>query len=212
MASGGAKGLIPPVIVRVERQREKVEKLTDYCYRLDGTVVIVIDKSEEPPPVYPRNAFHSEQSRALHQAAVVMGKRPFIWLEPDSIPIQTGWVAALSHEYMKCGKKFLISSDHQRHDLVGGIGVYPPETSWLVPTDYERSSWDLWLIQSVPHLVHRTPLIQHSYCVYNLGGFCKEEHRFPRDSAMLRQEAVIFHRDPNQDLLTNPITSVMPSS
>jgi hypothetical protein len=185
----------------VEHQRGKVKRLTDYCYQLDGTVLIVIEKTEEPPPIFPRNAFHSEQARALHQAAVVMGDFPFIWLEPDSIPIRPYWVQALTDEYWHAGKKFMISSDHKRFDEVGGIGVYPPETSWLVPSDYERSSWDLWLIQSVPHLVHRTPIIQHSYCIYRPDGFCKQEHRFPRDNAMLRAEAVIFHRDPHQDLI-----------
>jgi hypothetical protein len=99
-------------------------------------------------------------------------------------------------------KKFLISSDSQPPHKVGGIGVYPPETSWLVPVHYPKSSWDLWLIECVPHLVARTPLIQHSYCIYGLDGFCKDCHRFPRDQAMLRPEAVIFHRDPYQDLIS----------
>jgi hypothetical protein len=212
MASGSPQGLIPPVLVMVDHQREKAGKLWEYCRELDGTIIIIIEQVGENPPVYPENAFHSGQAQALHQAAEIMGNRPFIWLEPDSIPLKAGWVRALTDEYHRCGKKFMISSDHQRHDLVGGIGVYPAETSWLVPTDYEKSSWDLWLIQCVPHLVYRTPLIQHSYCIYNDAGFCRDTHRFPRDQGMLRKEAVIFHRDPFQDLLTNTTASVMPGS
>ena len=93
----------------------------------------------------------------------------------------------------------------------GGSGL--PARDPLAGADLLRkSSWDLWLIQCVPHLVYRTPLIQHSYCIYNDAGFCREVHRFPRDAAMLRPEAVIFHRDPNQDLLTNASASVMPGS
>ena len=96
----------------------------------------------------------------------------------------------------------MLSSDCQPHDQIGGIGVYCGETSWLVPTDYAKSSWDLWLIECVPHLVARTPLIQHSYCWYGSDGFCKRVHEFPRDNAMLRPESVIFHRDPTQSLIT----------
>ena len=95
-------------------------------------------------------------------------------------------------------KKFLLSSDHQPR-LGWQDRLLPEDTAEIVPVDFEKSGWDLWLIEEVPHLVARTPLIQHSYCHYGSNGFCKHEHRFPRDHAMLRSDALIFHRDPHQD-------------
>ena len=63
-----------------------------------------------------------------------------------------------------------------------------------------KSGWDKWLMEAVPHLVARTELIQHSYGIYNELGQAVE-HRFPRDNKMLRADAVLFHRDPYQDLM-----------
>ena len=112
---------------------------------------------------YPENRFHSLQSYGLHRAAREMGGHAFIWLEADAIPLKPDWVAILSEEYEKCGKKFLISSDsNPPFDRVGGIGCYPKETEWLVPYQFEKSGWDMWLIECVPHLIARTALIQHS--------------------------------------------------
>ena len=197
---------LPIVMAVPEHQTERARALADYCRDLDGTNVRVIVMTREEQelfvPEFPENRFHSLQAQGIHRAAV-WADGPFIWLEADAVPLRPDWARILEGEYERCGKKFLISSDsNPPFDLVGGIGVYPEETEWLVPQHYPKSSWDCWLIEAVPHLVARTPLIQHSYCIYGPDGFCKEEHRFPRDNKMLRKEAVIFHRDPYQDLIS----------
>jgi hypothetical protein len=195
--------LIQPVLVVVESQRVKAEKLREYCWELDSTELILIGADYSRPILYPQNEFHSRQAHALRTAAEYMGGEAFIWLEPDSIPLKAGWVEALNAEYERHPEsKFMLSSDAQEFDEIGGIGVYCGETGWLVPSDYEQASWDLWLIRCAPHLVYRTPLIQHSFGWYGPDGFVKEWHRFPRDNEILRRDAVIFHKDSFQDLMT----------
>ena len=204
---GIPKGVIfqPLVLLCIpEHQVDKARALVDYCKELDSTNVSVVvmtrEKDESFQAEYPENRFHSLQSYGLHCAAAE-ADGPFIWLEADAVPLRPGWVQLLMGEYERCGKKFLISSDsNSPFDMVGGIGVYPEETQWLVPYQFPKSGWDKWLIEAVPHLVARTPLIQHSYGIYNSLGFAVE-HRFPRDNKMLRKEAVVFHRDPFHDLL-----------
>lgn len=196
---------LPVILCVPEHQVNQALLLRDYCQKLDGTeprlIVMTREEQESFEAEYPENRFHSLQAQGVHRASV-WADGPFIWLEADAVPLRPDWALVLEGEYQRCGKKFLISSDsNPPFDLVGGIGVYPEETEWLVPQHFPKSSWDQWLIEAVPHLVARTPLIQHSYCVYNPDGFCKEEHRFPRDSRMLRPEAVLFHRDPFLDLL-----------
>lgn len=195
---------LPPVMAVPEHQLDRARRLANYCWDLDKTDVWIITITAEEDaafvPQYPENAFHSRQAFGLHHAAQEVGGRPFIWMEADSIPLKPDWADLLSEAYSRCGSKFLISSDsHPPFDLVGGIGVYCAETEWLVPCHYPRSSWDMWLIEAVPHLVARTGLIQHSYGIYDATGHAVE-HRFPRDSGILRPDAVIFHRDPKQDL------------
>ena len=199
--------MLPPILVVPAHQEKRANALAQYCYDLDKTDIWLMVISEEEDrsfvPLYPKNAFHSRQARALRKGAELMSGTPFIWLECDSIPLKPKWATVLTEEYDRQGKPFLISSDsHPPHDLVGGIGVYPGNTDILVPVDYPKSGWDLWLITEIPDQVARTPLIQHSYGRYGPDGFVKAEHRFPRDSAMLRPEAVIFHRDPHQDLMS----------
>jgi hypothetical protein len=196
---------VVPVVVFPSHQAKRAHALYEHCLRLDGTSIHLIEQTQEDDVKceirYPKNRFHCLQGYSLRRAAREIGAE-FIWLECDSIPLRPGWVRRLMDEYWKCERKFLLSSDHQPHDLVGGIGCYPEDTADIVPVHFEKSGWDLWLIEEVPHLVARTPSIQHSYCHYGLNGFCKCEHRFPRDQKMLRSDALIFHRDPHQDLIT----------
>jgi hypothetical protein len=76
--------MIRPVIVVVEHQRAKAERLREYCYELDKTELICVEFSDHVPVTHAGNAFHSQQAHALHHAAVYMAGEPFIWIEPDS--------------------------------------------------------------------------------------------------------------------------------
>ena len=186
------------IIVKAISQVKAVDRLVDYVNRLDGTEVVVIKCREETTEYPDRNNF------ALKQAADYMAGEPFFWMEPDSIPLKQGWLKAAEEEYIRGGKEFMLSSDQNPpHDMIGGIGIYGSSTRWLIPKHIDGRlkghGWDGWLINSIPHTIHRTPLIQHSYGDYTYGH--AEPHRFPRDSAMIRDTSLIFHRDKFQDLI-----------
>jgi hypothetical protein len=109
----------------------------------------------------------------------------------------------IEQEYIRSGKEFMLTSDYNPpFDLIGGIGVYGTSTRWLVPKDIPEKNWgwDTWLVNHVPHLIHQTPLIQHSYGIYDDFGIAAP-HRFPRDQSMLRPDALVFHRDKHQDII-----------
>jgi hypothetical protein len=181
------------VIVKAKSQIQEVNKLVDYCHKLDGTNVFVIDNDEKISSYPERN------NHALQQAFAVMESRPFIWMEPDSIPLKKGWASALEKEYYSLGKDIMISSDtHPPHDLVGGIGVYGGLARKLIPAGISNDGWDGWMIKNIKPLLSFTPLIQHSYADYSKG--C-EPHIFPRDKKMIRDDSVIFHRDKFQGLI-----------
>ena len=186
--------IIQPVIVCAPRQYREVARLVEYCRNLDGTEVLVIEADENGEEYPHRN------NTAFHKAAA--RKKPFIWLEPDSIPLKAGWAKILTDEFERSGKEMMISSDHNPpHDMVGGIGVYGENTHWLVPKSMRFGGFDGWIIRHINPLVARTPSIQHSYQSYK-EGVCRK-HSFPKDSRILRKGAVIFHADPSQSLLTN---------
>lgn len=184
------------VIVRAQRQSEVVNNLVNYIEELDGTNVVVIDAAEETDRYPDRNNF------AFHQAVVEMAGETFFWLEPDSIPIKKNWLQTIEKEYLESWKQFMLSSDkNPPHDLIGGIGVYGPRTKEIISKHIDGGhGWDGWMIRNVPHLIHRTPFIQHSYGFYDQSGYAIA-HRFPRDIDMIRESSLIFHRDKYQDLI-----------
>jgi len=194
--------MIQPVITCVPRIQEQVRRLVAHCLKLDGTVVRVVHVNDEGhTPLFKGTEAEYRASFSLRTAAISMDGQPFIWMEPDSIPTRPGWAQILSDEYARCGKPFMLSSDSTPpDDIVGGIGVYPTDTKFLIPVDFKHDAWDKWMLHHLSGLIHRTPLIQHRYGFYE-NGLVKHRPVFPRDNDILRPEAVIFHSDKHQSLI-----------
>jgi hypothetical protein len=190
-----------PVIVAAERQHEEVENLVNYIKRLDGTDVLVI------PAIDETNEYPARNNYAFYQAAQKMKGEAFFWLEPDSIPLRAGWLGKIESIYKDCHKQFMLSSDKNApHDLIGGIGVYGPRAFEIIPKNIDGDmyghGWDMYILKKQANMVLWSGLIQHSYGIYDNHGIA-EPHRFPRDQSMIRNDAVIFHRDKYQDLIPN---------
>jgi hypothetical protein len=198
------------VIVSPPKQMGLAKKLSQWCRNLDGTEIEIIEKfdgeDDEIRKIYPPEKYNTEvctRTYCLRKAAIAFKKQPFFWLEPDSIPLKRGWLKTIEDEYVGLGKPYLLSSDsNPPHDLIGGIGVYGPDTYWQIPVAFTniKWSWDLWMIKQIPNLVARTNLIQHSYGLYDSQGIACP-HRFPRDENIIRNGSVVFHRDSKQDLI-----------
>jgi hypothetical protein len=189
------------VIVAAKRQFKEVSNLVSYIKGLDGTEVLIIpaiDKTEEYPA---RNNY------AFHQAAQIMSGEAFFWLEPDSVPLCSGWLRKIESEYSECHKQFMLSSDkNPPFDFIGGIGVYGPRTFEIIPKeisgDLHGQGWDMYILRKQSNMIRWSPLIQHSYGTYDKSGVATP-HRFPQEKGMIRSDAVIFHRDKCQDLIPN---------
>lgn len=187
---------IPAVIVLAERQRPQVDRLVEYCKKLDGTEITVIEAPEYTNLAYPKC-----NDASFHYAASQFKGKPFLWMEPDAIPLKAGWKELLTTEYLEAKKEFMLTSDtNPPHDLTGGIGIYGPRTHWLLPKEFQKDAWDYWMLRYLKPLIHFTPLIQHCYGRY-LDGHATPL-RFPKDQVILRPNAVLYHRDKFQDLIT----------
>ena len=187
------------VIVAAERQTKEVNNLVSYIKDLDGTDVLVI------PAIDKTNEYPARNNYAFNQAAEIMSGETFFWLEPDSIPLCAGWLDLIEKEYMYTCKQFMLSSDkNPPFDIIGGIGVYGPRTKEIIPQyiggDLEGHGWDMWMLRNASNMIKWSPLIQHSYGIYDKWGKA-EPHQFPRDRSLIRSESVIFHRDKYQDIV-----------
>ena len=196
--------LITPVIANPVSQKIPVENMVKYCRDYDGTKLKVIEVSDvEFTTPYPHNDFPCRQAHALHTVALAMKGQPFIWVEPDSVPVQRGWVKALSDEYYRLGKPYMLPflPEDQPFDIASGIGVYGGETAGAIPFHFDRHGWDYWMLQNLQDQISRTRLIQHNYGEYSDEGHLVREYRFPQDMRIIRPETVLFHRDKHQDMV-----------
>lgn len=195
---------IQPVIARPVSQIIPVDNMVRYCRELDGTELKVIEVSDvEFITPYPHNDFPCRQAHALHIVALAMKPNPFIWIEPDSIPLKPGWVRALTEEYYRLGKPYMLPflPPEQPFDIASGIGVYGGDTDTTIPFQFDKHGWDYWMLQNLDGDLARTRLIQHNYGEYDETGHLKREYRFPQDAGIIKPKTVLFHRDRHQDMI-----------
>ncbi len=98
-------------------------------------------------------------------------KCPFLWLEPDAIPLRAGWLNEIEQAYIECKKPFMgdyvdVQREHpEAINHMSGIAVYPANPSSLAPKLFSNINyaWDIVAARQVVPLMQRTPLIQHSW-------------------------------------------------
>jgi hypothetical protein len=200
-----------PVIAHIGKQHDKIKRLVEHCRRLDGTELAVIPVGPEIARLpYPAGA-----ERVRHEVMRQFRNQAFLWLEVDSVPFRPGWLDALTNEYaaaVKAGKLFVLPSlvGAPGCDVTSGIGVYPPDALSIIPHSFHRQAWDGWCYQHMSHAIHFSRTIQHSYC-HCENGKPVRKHVFPQDASILRDDAMVFHADPSQSLISADIKNVISS-
>ena len=98
-------------------------------------------------------------------------KQPFLWMEPDAVPIQPHWIDSIEKAYQLCGKPFMgdfveiagIMPNGVNH--MSGIAVYDWDLHRKAPSIFnnERIAWDIASAGNVVPQMARTELIQHDW-------------------------------------------------
>jgi hypothetical protein len=124
-------------------------------------------------------------------------KGPFLWCEPDCIPVKAGWLDILAKEYLRCSKPFMgrlveaqVAGGQRIPKHLSGNAIYPNQAYTVAPKIMEASSmpWDVWAAEQILPKSHFTNAIQHDY-----------RHPEIKDAqelkTLLRPETVLFHSD-----------------
>ena len=186
-----------PVIFLAPKQAAQTRLLVQHCLELDGTVVRVIE-AKEPEMGYPDIC-----NWAFLEICRQMKGKDFLWLEADAIPTTKGWLKAITADWKKAkadGKSVLWSTDSTPpFDRCCGVGVYSSDILEHLPETIPSTGggFDGWILDNLEDRIARTPLIQHSYGIYNLEGTDAQLWRHPTP----RADAVLFHKDQYQDLI-----------
>jgi hypothetical protein len=200
--------MIRAILVMAERQRAQVNRLVDYCKRLDGTEIEVIEYGQE-------DTWNRREAvrRSFIKACDLFQDEGFFWMEPDAIPLKPDWKNKIEEEHWQKEKPFTLPSIEglSKFDHASGIGIYPPNVAEFVPREklpHPYAAFDYWLYSKFPHAINFTRLIQHSYGVYSQHRRkIVRRHSFPMDNALIRDDALLWHSDKNQDLISNALRS-----
>jgi len=127
-------------------------------------------------------------------------KAPFLFMEPDAIPLCNGWIDQIEAEYKTCGKPFMgdfvqtQGYDHLKSvpNHMSGIAVYTNFLSYQAPSIFrnEVNAWDIVSAKDVVPKMHRTKLIQHDFDTKN-----NKWRRGKVDASCVNAGAVIYHPD-----------------
>lgn len=128
-------------------------------------------------------------------------KEPFLWLEPDAIPLCTNWLKIINFAYQESGKPFMgayvdIKSTYPDGiNHMSGVAVYPQDIARLAPDVFNNVTvaWDIVGAKQILPQMHETHLIHHSWKAENFPDAVSLER--------LNIEAVIYHQNKDGSLI-----------
>lgn len=149
-----------------EEARAAVVERTKQLFRNVRITVATIPDTHKMWPKAPNVMFE----HAARQVQLTC-KLPWLWLEPDSVPLKKNWLESLSEEAFFSSRLFV--GDHvQGRTLKGqvlehmsGVGIYPHNTMLHLGLDIANAeeAFDLAISEKVLKRMQKTPLIQHHW-------------------------------------------------
>lgn len=144
---------------------------------------------------------------SLVRTAMKTCEPPFLWLEPDCVPMRSTWLDEIASAYAQCGKAFMghiydCKQPGLPDKVMSGIAVYGEKLPVL---DQSPRAWDMDCAEMMVAGAH-TPLIHHFWGQPNLGPVFvsrRSEHS-PVNALTLEdipKEAALFHRDKTHSLI-----------
>lgn len=177
-------------------------KLLDLASQLFGSARIVT--SAAPVQGWPQGA------NALFAVACDECHEPWLWLEPDAIPLHRDWLDLLHAEYVRIGKRFMGCVYPGGHvafppHLMSGVAVYPAD--WTRGKEFCQAgtAFDVAMTLAVLPEAHHTVRIQHLWGEPNLPPtFPAQDQPMPKNGFTLdrlQANSVLFHRNKDGTLI-----------
>ena len=200
----------------MKRWANHVEKLGPYPNHTilivpahQATTEGVIEHLQGFGKVVVRNCWHTERGwpiscnasfEFIGRMAESELKAPFLFMEPDAIPLCNGWIDQIEAEYKACGKPFMgdfVNTQAHNHlrgvpNHMSGIAVYTNFLSYNAPSIFrnETNAWDIVSAKDVVPKMHKTRLIQHDFDTKN-----NNWRKGNVDASCVNAGAVIYHPD-----------------
>lgn len=169
--------------------------------------VIDLPPYDEDERGWPFSANHAWQMVARQienpHPKALPSSQPWLWLEPDAVPLSPDWLDKIEAEYKRAGKPFMgmeVKESGSPH--LSGVSVYPPSISGATTRLHtlDSQAFDIYFAPDFLPFAHFTNLIQHVYWATR-NPEREAQFRTPEDFAQLHPEAVLFHRCKSGELV-----------
>jgi hypothetical protein len=208
---GGCPGhaclLFPDSLVPKEEQKA-VRELAKPSFSYTGSIPIVVPEKGFAP---------NHMFMMAAQQIMFSYKLPFLWLEPDCVPLKSGWLSRLSEEYAGSPKKLLgnlIEATQPGLPAVhlAGVAIYPPDIFPLYDSFASIKSanvaWDMEAASAAVPRAKNSEFMAHfwgkrdlppTFVAEKFAGATYSENTLPL--SFIKPEAVLWHRCKDSSLI-----------
>lgn len=158
-------------------------------------VLIVSDNVEQKWPFAPNHMF-----QRFNKDYIQNREEPYLWMEPDAIPLTKEWLNTIELEFKACRKPFMgdyvnvVVDGKQVPEHMSGVAVYR-QIDFNAPSYITASNiaWDVVAARDILPKFHATKLIQHEW----------RPETFKDKAALsrIRKGAVIYHQNKDGSLI-----------
>lgn len=198
-------------LVPQEKMRELMDIARPHFIRVT-TMIVTVPMATAEQKVWAPNIVFLNVARQVHETS----KLPFLFLEPDAIPIYPGWADDIAEEYEECPARFMGSIVKQvgqpglPPEYLNGVAVYPNDAievfERIASVKDSSQAFDVGSASVVIPRAMNTPLIQHLWGEKDLPPiFVKSKlPTSPKNHLtidVIRKEAAIWHRSKDGSLI-----------
>lgn len=143
----------------------------------DVRVVPAPIPSDQPWPMG-ANGCWSHVARYMYDFGASIGRRSWLWIEPDCVPLKSGWLTTIEEAYTQRGKPFMGHVVPTGLNHLTGVAVYPWNTLTLAPKALTSpfTPFDVALSEELRRanmfadsVAQANDLIQHIWCIRDDG-------------------------------------------
>jgi len=143
--------------------------------------------------------------RSAQHVADMNESMPWLWLEPDAVPIVPEWLDRIEEEYKTCGKPFMLDqviTPNSVHN--SGVGVYPAKVRDYTMNLWNLANipWDVFFKEDFTPKTHHTELIHDKfYKVWDDPTSGAPVFPDAESLSIIESKAVLFHRNKDGSLI-----------
>jgi hypothetical protein len=184
---------------------KELKSIAERGFAHNETIAVKVPEARQNWPMAPNAMFHDASKQIIE-----CYKMPWLWLEPDAVPLKSDWLLSLEVAYHDSPKLYMgVFVESAQPNLppvhMAGVGIYPSHAhAALRQFCAGEDAWDMAMAHYVVPRASRTNLIQSLWGEPNLPPvFVEAKQGQPNEVTLdvLQPGSVLFHRTKTSELI-----------